>query len=114
DKNCAVIQGGRVLHFAAEGSVRSFIEPMSREYLTSSLGGKGSDLALDIECIDLPDAQFDLILCSHVLEHVDDKRALPELHRILAPKGIPQRPLRIMQSQTPLKQALVRPGKAIP
>jgi SAM-dependent methyltransferase len=42
------------------------------------------------DLMDLPfeDACFDLILCSHVLEHVpDDRRAMAELLRVLRPGG---------------------------
>jgi len=36
----------------------------------------------------MADASFDVILCSHVLEHVhDDQRAMRELFRILRPGG---------------------------
>ena len=50
--------------------------------------GRG-DLAIDITRIDLPDSSFERVLCSHVLEHVpDDRQALAELHRVLAPGGI--------------------------
>jgi ubiquinone/menaquinone biosynthesis C-methylase UbiE len=44
-------------------------------------------MVLDIERIDQPDATFDMVLCSHVLEHVDDRRALGEIFRILRPGG---------------------------
>jgi SAM-dependent methyltransferase len=42
----------------------------------------------DITAIPHPDDSFDAILCIHVLEHVeDDRKAISELHRILAPDG---------------------------
>ena len=43
--------------------------------------------ALNIEEIELATNTVDVILCSHVLEHVDDKKAMPELFRILKSGG---------------------------
>ena len=48
-----------------------------------------ADLKLDIQNTDLADASYDVIICNHVLEHVDDfRKALAEFHRILAPGGL--------------------------
>ena len=47
-----------------------------------------TDLKLDLMSIDQPNESWDLIVCNHVLEHVDDyKQALSEIHRILKPNG---------------------------
>jgi SAM-dependent methyltransferase len=44
---------------------------------------------VDIQDMPFEDNTYDLIWCSHVLEHVpDDRRALSEIRRILAPNGI--------------------------
>lgn len=49
------------------------------------------NLSLKVDNIlasELPQASFDLILCSEVLEHVvDSKKALSEMHRLLRPGG---------------------------
>ena len=43
---------------------------------------------IDITDIPYADGSFDVILCSHVLEHIpDDRRAMRELRRVLAPRG---------------------------
>ena len=69
-------------------SVRSFVEPLAATYVTADIG-KGADLRLDIERMpEIADQNFDVTTCSHVLEHVDDRKALMEMHRILGPGGI--------------------------
>jgi SAM-dependent methyltransferase len=77
----------RIIHFAAEAAVTRFIKPESKEYVTADIEPGRGDRALDIERLDLADGSFDIVICSHVLEHVDDRRALRELHRILKPNG---------------------------
>ncbi|MEO0439654.1 MAG: class I SAM-dependent methyltransferase [Pseudomonadota bacterium] len=56
-------------------------------YHTSSYPDSAADYRLDIHAIDLPDESVDVVICSHILEHVDDRRALSEIARILSPGG---------------------------
>jgi SAM-dependent methyltransferase len=47
------------------------------------------DNSVDIQSIDRPSGAYDLVVCSHILEHVsDDRAALRELLRITAPDGL--------------------------
>ena len=47
-----------------------------------------ADLQLDIQDTGLPHDSYDVVICNHVLEHVDDfKMALREMFRILRPEG---------------------------
>lgn len=77
----------RLLHFAPEKPVTSFVKPSVSLYSTADINGIGVDHTLNIENIEQPDGSWDVIICSHVLEHVDHRKALPELYRILAPGG---------------------------
>jgi SAM-dependent methyltransferase len=83
------LPGRRLLHFAPEPLFDPVFERLPQIERTTADLYAPADLALDITQMELPDASFDLILCSHVLEHVpDDRAAMSELRRVLAPGGL--------------------------
>jgi SAM-dependent methyltransferase len=79
----------RLLHFAPEHALDQVLERLPNlDRVTADLEPRTADLEIDIKRIALGDASFDAILCSHVLEHVeDDHAAMSELHRVLRPGG---------------------------
>lgn len=77
-----------VLHFAPEKYLENKLRKISNHYITADIEGGDVDIKVDITNIPFEKKTFDLILCSHVLEHVtDDRKALKELLRILKPDG---------------------------
>lgn len=59
-------------------------------YESTDLMMEGVTFQADLQHMDMvADAAYDIIVCSHVLEHVEnDARAMQELHRILKPDGV--------------------------
>jgi SAM-dependent methyltransferase len=82
-------QRARLLLVAPERELQRRLRVLPR--LTVVSGDLDSPLAavrLDVQALPFPDGSMDVILCSHVLEHVADaRRALVELHRVLRPGG---------------------------
>lgn len=77
-----------VVHFAPEQVIGSLIKgARPASYRSADIRPGAGDLCLDLEAIDLPSGAIDVLVCSHVLEHVDDKRALSEIARVLRPGG---------------------------
>jgi SAM-dependent methyltransferase len=78
-----------MLHVAPEES----FEPRLRQrlgsgYLTADLLQTTAMVKMDVTDIDYPDESFDVIFCSHVLEHVEeDRKALREMQRVLKTGG---------------------------
>jgi SAM-dependent methyltransferase len=90
DRHPELLDGGRsLLHFAPEWGIARRLRGVSGiRYVTADLDPRGVDLQIDITHIALPDESFDAIICSHVLEHVeDDRAAMAELYRVLAHGG---------------------------
>ena len=79
-------KGARVLHFAAEACLQPALRAVAGDYVTADLNDL-FDIQLNIEAMDLPDASFDVVIANHVLEHVDEERALADIARVLRPGG---------------------------
>jgi SAM-dependent methyltransferase len=78
-----------VLHFAPERSLAKFFSrhPELR-YFGVDLGPRATNACADITAIPFRAGAFDLVIASHVIEHVgDDRAALAELARVTAPGG---------------------------
>jgi SAM-dependent methyltransferase len=65
-----------------------YFEPYADEYVSVDIGNPAADLEGSVEALPVEDGSFDLVLCTQVLEHVDDPgRAVRELHRVASPGG---------------------------
>lgn len=86
-RNEEAVRNKRILHFAPEPVMRKVYGGLASSYLSADIAGY-ADRVLNIEAIDMPDESWDVVVANHVLEHVDDRKALAEIHRILAPRGL--------------------------
>jgi Methyltransferase domain len=79
----------RMLHFAAEYCYfRHFRQMSNVAYIAADLDPPKGAVRMDITDIALDSDSVDLVLCSHVLEHVqEDLKAMQEMRRVLRPGG---------------------------
>jgi SAM-dependent methyltransferase len=101
----------QVLHVAPEVC----FEPRLRSrlgsgYLTADLADPRAMLKLDITDIPYSDGSFDVIYCSHVLEHVlDDRQAMREFFRVLKDDGWAILLVPVLAAETVEDPSAVRP-----
>jgi SAM-dependent methyltransferase len=79
----------QVLHVAPEQCFEARLRArVGAGYLTADLLDPHVMQGMDITRIEYPDESFDVIYCSHVLEHVpEDRQAMREFRRVLKPSG---------------------------
>lgn len=90
--------GNRVLHVSPKGERRlaKWLKSRAGDYLSIDKGGVwntfeagGAMEEMDLTALRLPDDSVDFVLCSHVLECIpDDRKAISEIFRVLAPGGV--------------------------
>ncbi len=78
-----------VLHIAPEQPfIKRFRKNKNWTYITADLESPLADVKMDIRQMPFNNEQFDIVICNHVLEHIDDdKKAMSEIFRVLKTKG---------------------------
>ncbi len=78
-----------VLHIAPEQCfLHLFRKQKNIEYITADLESPIADVKLDVQQMPFEENKFDIVICNHVLEHVeDDLKAMAEIYRVLKKGG---------------------------
>jgi SAM-dependent methyltransferase len=90
DANPSLTEGD-VLQVGPERSIRTRFRPRARRWLAVDVDPEHplADETMDVQRLELPDAAFDLVLCSHVLDAVEaHDEAVAELYRVTRPDGM--------------------------
>ncbi|MCC8164610.1 MAG: class I SAM-dependent methyltransferase [Planctomycetes bacterium] len=81
-------EDAKVMVLAPESCMTLFLKRKNIPYKTADLFAENVDMRFDLQNIPLENDSWDIIICNHVLEHVnDDIKALSEMIRILKPTG---------------------------
>ena len=78
-----------ILHIAPEQNLGKFLAASARSlYISGDLAPNVARTRFNLTAAPFGDGVFDLIVCNHVLGYIpDDRRAMRELCRMLAPRG---------------------------
>jgi SAM-dependent methyltransferase len=79
----------KVLHIAPEQPfLKRFKNLKNLDYITADLESPIADVKMDIREMPFNDNTFDVLMCNHVLEHIDNElKATKEIFRVLKPGG---------------------------
>ena len=89
-----LIRDKAILHFAPEKGIKNCIKGLSKNYKTADFFTEGylyKDIDYNIDICDMSKIEnetFDCVIAFDVLEHVNDRKALSEINRIMKPQGI--------------------------
>jgi SAM-dependent methyltransferase len=107
--------GLRVLHLAPEPAVAKRLRRVA-DYVSADVDPAAAMVQADLAALPFADGSFDLVVCSHVLEHVpDDAAAMAEIFRVLATGGIAliQTPVNYDQNGTYEDPAVIDPDSRL-
>lgn len=92
----------RMLHIAPEECVAARLrEHVNVDYVSADLSSPLAMVHMDITTMPYLDGCFDLLYCSHVLEHIpDDRAAMQEIIRVLRPGGVAMVQVPIASAET--------------
>lgn len=107
----------RVLHFAPEPSIAAVIKALPGvDYVSADISPGVAMEVVDITAIPPALGSFDVVICSHVLEHVpEDSKAMAEVFRVLEPGGTAyfMQPVDFERAETYEDPAIVSPEERL-
>lgn len=78
----------KTLHVAPEKFIERWLRSISSVYASIDVSSDNAMRHMDLTKLKFSNTSFDLIWCSHVLEHIEnDTLAIEEIFRVLAPGG---------------------------
>ena len=90
-----------MLHVAPEAILQDRFRTEFGSYTTADLVRADVDLNFDLTDVPLEAGSYDVVYASHVLEHIpDDRAAIAEIRRLLAPGGFAVLPVPMVCAQT--------------